>query len=137
MEREFYFFPFSFVIQQNLSLEKGKQTKQMICLMSLFFLLFFCLIRLALLTNIWYGQVFLCGVCSQCTIIELQVEKGHSHIKRTSFNTRSRTPGVVIFPVTGEFATFTKITLSLLNTFFFFVFTFQDINNEILLSYMS
>lgn len=58
--------------------------------------------------------------------------KGHSHIKCTSFNTRSRTSGVVIFPVTGEFATFTKITLSLLNTFFFSVFTFQDINNEIL-----
>lgn len=55
--------------------------------------------------------------------------KGHSHIKCTSFNIRSRTSEeVVIFPVTGGFATFTKITLF----FYIFCIYISDINNEIL-----
>lgn len=133
MERGFFSFPF--VIQQNLSLEKRK-TKQNknndLPNEQFLFFFFFFLVCLALLTKYLIRDSFPLWSLFTMHHYRTASRKGHSHIKCTSFNTRSRTSGVVIFPVTGEFATFTKITLSLLNTFFFSIFTFQDINNEIL-----
>lgn len=133
MERGFFSFPF--VIQQNLSLEKRKtkQNKNNDLPNEQFLFFFFFLPSMFSFTDkylIWDSF----PLWSLFTMHHYRTasRKGHSHIKCTSFNTRSRTSGVVIFPVTGEFATFTKITLSLLNTFFFSIFTFQDINNEIL-----
>lgn len=122
MERGFFSFPF--VIQQNLSLEKRK-TKQnknndLPNEQFLFFFFFFFLVCLALLTKYLIRDSFPLWSLFTMHHYRTASRKGHSHIKCTSFNTRSRTSGVVIFPVTGEFATFTKITLSLLNTFFFF-----------------
>lgn len=121
MERGFFSFPF--VIQQNLSLEKRK-TKQNknndLPNEQFLFFFFFFLVCLALLTKYLIRDSFPLWSLFTMHHYRTASRKGHSHIKCTSFNTRSRTSGVVIFPVTGEFATFTKITLSLLNTFFFF-----------------
>lgn len=121
MERGFFSFPF--VIQQNLSLEKRKtkQNKNNDLPNEQFLFFFFFLPSMFSFTDKYLIRDSF-PLWSLFTMHHYRTasRKGHSHIKCTSFNTRSRTSGVVIFPVTGEFATFTKITLSLLNTFFFF-----------------
>lgn len=106
-KRDFFFL---FIILQNLSLEQTKSR-----LMSSSSLLLF-MFRFTDKYLIW--DSFPLWILFTMHHYRTASRKGHSHVKCTSFNIRSRTSeGVVIFPVTGEFATFTKITLSFLNTF--------------------